>query len=97
VHRRGGPFYRVKHWDRRDGSAIAASAGSRHVSSVCTCKHKRHSERLLRWPRVEATHAWHCPLAAGGGEVDGAEVSHATQQGVPVHLVYTATCARGQR
>jgi hypothetical protein len=28
--------------------------------------------RLLQWPRVEATLVWRCPLAAGGGEVDGA-------------------------
>jgi hypothetical protein len=34
--------------------------------------HRRRSERLLRRTHVEATRAWHCPLAAEGGEVDRA-------------------------
>jgi hypothetical protein len=59
-------------WDGRDGSTLVASARSRHVSSACTCRCRRCSELLLRWPRVEATHSWCCPLAVGGGEVDGA-------------------------
>jgi hypothetical protein len=57
-------------WDGRDGLALAASARSRHVSSACTGGRGRRSERLLRRPHVEATHAWRCPLAAKGGEVD---------------------------
>jgi hypothetical protein len=66
-------------WDGWDSSALAASARPRPVSSVCTCGHRWRSKRLLRRPCVEATHAWHCPLAAGGGEVDGAsELRRAT-------------------
>jgi hypothetical protein len=41
-------------------------------SSACKRGHRWHSERLLRWFLMEATRAWHCPLATGGGEVDGA-------------------------
>jgi hypothetical protein len=63
-----------------DGSALAASAQPRPVSSTRTRGSRRCSERLLRWPRVEATRAWRCPLAAGGGEVDGAsELRRATR------------------
>jgi hypothetical protein len=62
-------------WDGWDGSALAASARSHNVSSECTRGRRQRSERLLRWTRVEATCAWHCPLAAGSGEVDGASES----------------------
>jgi hypothetical protein len=59
-------------WGGRDGSAFAASARPRPVSSARTRGCKRRSERLLQRPRVEATRAWHFPLAAGAGVVDGA-------------------------
>jgi hypothetical protein len=41
-------FYRGEHRDRQDGSALAASARSRHVSSVCTRGSRWCNERLLR-------------------------------------------------
>jgi hypothetical protein len=59
-------------WDGRDGSALAASARSRHVCNTCTRERRWRSEWLPRQPRVEATRTWCCPLATGGGEVDGA-------------------------
>jgi hypothetical protein len=59
-------------WDARDGSTLAASARPRNASSACMRGHRRRSERLLRRTHVEATRAWHCPLAAEGGEVDRA-------------------------
>jgi hypothetical protein len=59
-------------WDGRDGSALAASAQLHSASSACTRGRRRRNERLLRWTHVEATCAGHCPLAAGGGEVNGA-------------------------
>jgi hypothetical protein len=62
-------------WDGWDGSSMAASARTRNVSSACMRGHRRHSEWLPRQTRVEATHAWRCPLAAGGGEVNRASES----------------------
>jgi hypothetical protein len=83
-----------------DDSALAASALPRYDTSACTRGRRQRSERLLRQPHVEAMHAWRCPLAAGGGEVDGAsEPRRATRHdgGVPAHPTYAAMRARGQR
>jgi hypothetical protein len=62
-------------WDGWDGSALAASARPRPVSSARTRGRKRRSERLLQWNHVEATRAWRYPLAPAGGEVDKASES----------------------
>jgi hypothetical protein len=83
-------------WDGRDGSALAASARSCHVSSACMHGRRRRSERLLRWPHVEAMCAWCRPLAARGGEVDGAsELRRATRHdGECKHTLSTRLRAR---
>jgi hypothetical protein len=59
-------------WDGRDGSALAASAQPCSASSACMHGRRRCSEQLLQRTRMEATRVGCCPLAAGGGEVDGA-------------------------
>jgi hypothetical protein len=86
-------------WDGQDGSALAASARPCPISSARMNRHRRHSERLLPRCHVEATRAWHCPLAAGGGEVDGAlEPRRATRHdGECQHTLSTRPRACEQR
>jgi hypothetical protein len=72
-----GPFYSCvgggwMGWMGRLGSALAASSRPRPVSSARTRGRRRCSERLLQQPRVGATLAWRCPLAAGCGDMDRA-------------------------